>query len=206
MKKFLLFGFLLAIVGIVATGCSCQSENKKQESAYHDYDGVVQDFTVGTAKIQALHRQTMYSTLGVKEYEWRNSRIIFNEAVTPENIGDLHVTDINDVFCYWNNGMWVQYVNSNVKNGVQIPWPVNDVWIEDGNMGNKEIKLSAEDAINKLKEWNGVLPKDCNFITLRLPVGPKDCNPQWTFGDVYNVLFIDAVTGEVADTNPAFRQ
>lgn len=206
MKKLILMGLLLAVVGIMATGCSsCKSENKKQDTeneAYHDYDGVVQDFTAGTAKIQAMHRQTMFSLVG-GDYEWRNSRIIFNDIVTTDNIDDIHITDINDVFCYWNDGMWVQYICSNVKNGLQIPFPINDVWIEDDDLNDQPMELSAEDALQRLKEWNGILPK-AKFITLRLPVGPKPCNPQWVFGDVYDVLFIDAVTGDITDSNPAF--
>ena len=211
MKKSLFLSLLLAIVSIMATGCSsCQSENKKQEIAYHDYDGIVQDFTAGVSHIQALHRQTMYQLAQqakpVKGYQWRNSRVIFNDTLTFDNIDDLHITDINDVFYYWDKdkGPQVQYINVNVKQGTQIPWPINDVWIEDDDLSDQPIKLSAEEAILKLKEWNGVLPKDCNFIILRLPVGPKDCNPQWTFGDIDDVLFIDAVTGEIRDSNPAF--
>ena len=215
MKKKTILSLALLLTIAVAGLCSCNGcknngnvatapELPATASVYHDYDGVIQDFTAGTAKIQALHRQTMFSTLGIGEYEWRNSRIVFSETVTFDNIDDLHVIDVIDVFCYWKDGMWVQYINSNVERGLQIPWPINDVWIEDANLSDKPVKLSAEDAIGRLKEWNGVLPRDCNFITLRLPVGPKDCNPQWVFGDVYDVLFIDAVTGEVTDSNPAF--
>lgn len=208
MKKNFIFGLLLAIAGIMTTGCnSCQSENPKQESLYHDYDGVVQDFTAGTAHIQALHRQTMASLTGGKEYQWRNSRVILNDTVTMENIDDLHVVAVNDVFFYWDSqkGPMVQYINSHVKYGVQVPYPINDVWIEDADMSDKPIKLSAEEALMRLKEWNGILPKDCDFIILRLPVGPNDCNVQWVFGDVYDVLFIDAVTGEIRDYDPAFN-
>lgn len=211
MKKSLFLSLLLAIVSIMATGCSsCQSENKKQENVYHDYDGVVQDFTAGVSHIQALHRQTMFNLAQqakpVKGYQWRNSRVIFNDTLTFDNIDDLHITDVNDVFFYWDKekGPQVQYVNVNVKRGTQVPWPISDVWIEDKDLSDQPIKLSAEEAILKLKEWNGVLPKDCNFIILRLPVGPKDCNPQWTFGDIDDVLFIDAVTGEIRDSDPAF--
>lgn len=214
MKKSLFLSLLLAIVSIMATGCvGCQSENKEQPNEsvnYHDYDGVVQDFSAGVSEIQALHRQTMYHLAQkgkpVSSYQWRNSRIIFNDTLTFDNIDDLHITDINDVFYYWDKdkGPQVQYINVNVKRGTQIPWPINDVWIEDDDLSDQPIKLSAEEAILKLKEWNGVLPKDCNFIILRLPVGPKDCNPQWTFGDIDDVLFIDAVTGEIRDSNPAF--
>lgn len=213
MKKkiFLSLLLLMTIVSVGLCSCNgCKNEAPKADDAvtqvYHDYDGVVQDFTAGTAQIQALHRQTMYSLTDGKEYQWRNSRVVFNEAVTFENIDDLHVVAVNDVFFYWDSekGPMVQYINSHVKYGVQIPYPINDVWIEDADMSEQPIKLSAEQALMKLKEWNGILPKGCNFIILRLPVGPKDCNVQWVFGDVDDVLFIDAVTGEIRDYDPAF--
>lgn len=208
MKKIFILCFLLAIVSIMATGCaSCQSENKEQPSEcvnYHDYDGVVQDFTAGTAHIVALHRQTAYTLLEGKQYEWRNTRVIFNDTIDLNALDQIHITDVNDVFYYWNEqGPWIQYINSNVKNGVQIPWPIQDVWIEDEDMSNAPVKLSCEDALQRLKEYNGIVPKTY-FITLRKPVGPLDCNPQWTIGDAFNVLFIDALTGEVRDWCPAF--
>lgn len=219
MKKSIILSLLLAIVSIMATGCtSCQSENTKQETVYHDYDGVVQDFTAGVSHIQALHRQKMYNIIqflkeqgheiALNNYQWRNSLVILNDTVTAENIDDLHIVSIRDVFYYWSNkfGPQVQYITDHVVYGTQIPYPISDVWIEDKDMSDAPIKLSAEDALNRLKEWNGILPKDCNFIILRLPVGPKDCNPQWTFGDVGDVLFIDAVTGEIRTWNPAFSE
>jgi hypothetical protein len=219
MKKSIILGLLLAIVSIMATGCtSCQSENTKQETVYHDYDGVVQDFTAGVSHIQALHRQKMYNIIqflkeqgheiALNNYQWRNSLVILNDTVTAENIDDLHIVSIRDVFYYWSNkfGPQVQYITDHVVYGTQIPYPISDVWIEDRDMSNAPIKLSAEEALTRLKEWNGILPKDCNFIILRLPVGPKDCNPQWVFGDVGDVLFIDAVTGEIRTWNPAFSE
>lgn len=199
---------LLAVTGLMISSCKgCKGDTPKNDGqeAYHDYDGVVEDFTAGTAQIQALHRQTMYNLAGGVKYEWRNSRVILNDVITMENIDELHVTDVNDVFCYWNErGPWVQYVNSNVKYGMQIPWPINDVWIEDSDLSNLQIQLSAEDALQRLKEWNGIIPP-ATFLTLRCPVGPKDCNAQWVIGNVNDVIFIDAVTGEINDSNPAFR-
>ena len=211
MKR-LIFESLAIIALIGFSSCNgCKGETPKIDDpvvAYHDYDGVVQDFTAGVGHIQALHRQAMFSLINGKEYQWRNSRVILNDTVTMENIDDLHVMAVNDVFFYWDSqkGPMVQYINSHVKYGVQIPYPINDVWIEDADMSEQPIKISAEQALMRLKEWNGILPKDCNFITLRYPIGPKDCNVQWVFGDVYDVLFIDAVTGEIRDYDPAFSQ
>ena len=241
----LMLALVIAVltVGMAFASCSgCKGSNSEQANApeeqsvaldlrslatkgtqepvapWHDYDGVVQDFTAGTSHIQALHRQTMYGIIQHLQdegrtivpdgkYQWRNSLVILNDTVTQENIDDLHVVSVRDVFFYWDNqrGPQVQYITDHVKDGTQIPYPITDVWIEDTDMSDAPIRLSAEEALMRLKEYNGVLPKDCDFIILRLPVGPKDCNPQWVFGDIGDVLFIDAVTGEVRDYDPAFK-
>lgn len=235
MEKTTIGKLMLALIIAVLTvgmafascsGCKGSSEqaNAPEEQSvepvapWHDYDGVIQDFTAGVSHIQALHRQTMYGIIQHLQnegrtivpdgkYQWRNSLVILNDTLTAENIDDLHVIAVNDVFYYWDKerGPFVQDINDHVKFGTQIPYPINDVWIEDQDMSNQPIKLSAEEALSRLKEYNGILPKSY-FITLRLPVGPKACNPQWTFGDAYDVLFIDAVTGEVRDWCPAFPQ
>ena len=207
MKKYILMGFLLAIVSIMATGCSsCQSGKQKQDAVTvvtNDYDGVTQDFTAGISNIQALHRQTVFSLIKGQKYEWRNSKVIFSEAITAENIDDLHVVDVTDVFYYWNEGPWVQYVTTNVQKGTLIPKPIPDIWIEDDNLSEAQIKLSAEDALQRLKEWNGVIP-EATAMTLRLPLGPRHCNAQWVIGGIRDVIFIDAVTGDITNWCPAF--
>ena len=215
MKK-ILFGMVALVMLAMMTGTqsSCTrcdkgaQEARKAESEttmYHDYNGVAQDFTVGVSHIQALHHQTVYSTLGVQKFEWRNSKVIFNNEITLEKIDSLKITDVNDVFYYWNNGPWVQYVNSNVENGTQIPRPIQDVWIEDADLNSASIELSAEDVLWRIKEWNGLLPKGSKSMSLRLPVGPCKCNPQWVLGNTVDVIFVDAVTGEISNWNPAFN-
>lgn len=201
------------LLGMTTGMASCKGCGKGAPEAptvedvtvYHDYDGVAQDFTEGVAQIQALHRQTMYSTLGIKYYEWRNSKVLFNDNITTQNIDELYVTDVNDVFFYYDYGPWVQFINSNVSDGLQIAWPIQDVWIEDRDLSESEIKLTAEDVLQRLKEWNGIIPHSSRSMSLRLPVGPKNCNAQWVIGNVSDVIFVDAVTGEISDWNPAFN-
>lgn len=215
MKKFLFFGFLLATVSIMATGCSsCQSENNEQEApakeqvvtSGSDYDGVLPDFTAGVAHIQAIHRQTMFELIKGEQYEWRNSRVLFNDSITFGNIDSLKVVEVTDVFYYWNasDGPCVQFIASNVEKGTLIPHVIHDVWIEDASLNDKKVVLDVEDVLARLKEWDGVLPPAIS-MSLRYPVGPCECNAQWVIGNAYDVIFIDAVTGEITNWNPAFN-
>lgn len=191
---------MLAVVGMM-TVCSCNGCDKNMKS--HDYDGVVQDFTAGVDHIQALHRQTMFIHFS-HEFEWRNSRVLFNDSIKTGNLDDLKVVDVTDVFQYWDNGPWVQIISSHVAKGTIILPAVQDVWIEDADLNNAFIRLTMDDVIEVLREWNGVIPP-ATSMSLRLPVGPMICNAQWVIGDQYDVIFIDAVTGEVSNWNPAFN-
>jgi hypothetical protein len=208
MKKLFFFmSIMLMVSAMMFTGCSsCQSENKKQESVkaavQADYDGVIVDFTAGVNHIVSLHRQTMYGMIK-GNYEWRNLQVLFNDEIKAENIDNLHITDVTSVFYYWSEGPWVQYISSNVKKGTLIPAKIHDVWIEDNDMSNVEIKLSAEDVLKRLKEWNGIIPPSRSMI-LRLPIGPRRCNAQWVIGSIGDVIFVDAITGEITNWCPAF--
>ena len=76
MKKNLFLWFLLAIVGMVATGCeSCKSENKKQDAPVgdvvinvaNDYDGNLGGKLVAEHVI-STQRETMFSLAQGKDY------------------------------------------------------------------------------------------------------------------------------------------
>ena len=212
MKRFLFYMLAVVLLGMSAGMTSCQSCGKgepneskvtEQKALQNDYDGVVQDFTAGVDNIVAMHRQTMFGLCKGKKYEWRNLQVKFNDKITGETLDDLHVVDVTDVFYYWDNGPWVQYITSNVKKGTLILAAIHDVWIEDADMSDAEIKLWPEDVIKRLKEWNGIVPP-ADVLILRLPIGPRRCNAQWVIGDIGNVIFVDAVTGEITNWCPAF--
>lgn len=199
MKKsiFLLGLLVLALIGL--TSCESCKSNKITD----DYNGVTQNFTAGVDKIQNLHRQTMYTQV-CKEYEWRNSNVIFSDSIKTDNLDSLHIVDVTDVFQWWDNGPKITFISTNIEKGTLIAPPITDVWIEDGDLSEKQLKLSAEDVLKRLAEWNGVIPP-ATSMSLRYPVGPCECNAQWVIGDVYDVIFIDAVTGEISNWNPAFN-
>ena len=203
MKRIFFYMLMVIAVSMMASCNGCSESKEKATVFTADYDGVVQDFTAGVDHIVATHRQTMFSLAEGNKYEWRNLQVKFNRKITLETLDDLHVVDITDVFYYWDDGPWVQYITSNIKNGMLIPAKIPDIWIEDEDMSEAEIKLWPEDVIKRLKEWNGIVPPASTMI-LRRPVGPRRCNAQWVIGNIGEVIFIDAVTGEITDWCPAF--
>ena len=211
MKKFLFLMLAAVLLGMTAGMSSCESCGKgepqepivdNETAVAGDYDGLVQNFTAGVAHIQALHRQTMYS-MGVANYQWRNSKVLFNDTISFENIGELYVVDVTDVFQYYDKGAKVQFISSNIEKGTIVAPPIPGVWIEDASLNEAPIILSAEDVLVRLCEWDGIIPP-ASGMSLRLPVGPVECNAQWVIGNAYDVIFIDAVTGDITDWCPAF--
>lgn len=213
MKTKFLLGFLLAFMCLLGfsscNGCTQKAHEPTpsvQTIVTHDYDGVAQDSTAVVKHIQALHRQTMSNLIEGHDYEWRNSIVIFDDSIKLETIDELKVQTVTDIFQYFKpkTGLQVQIISTDSNKVTIILPPVYDVWIEGANIREKEIKLSAEDVLKLLKEWNGGIPTAVS-MNLRLPVGPCDCNAQWVISNEYDVIFIDAVTGVISNWNPAFN-
>lgn len=207
MKKFL-FGMLavvlLSMIAGVTTSCNgCKSEPAKDAPEY-DYNGVTQDFTAGVDHIIALHKQTMFDLYKGEPYAWYETRVLFNDSIKAENFDSLKVMDVTDIFQLFDPAR-CQYISTNIEKGTIIPKPIPDIWIEDCDMSHSAVKLSAEDVIEKLKAWDGIIPPAIG-MTLRQPLGPKQCNPQWVIGNIMQVIFVDAFTGDITDWCPAFPQ
>lgn len=198
---------LVAIVmGVMAGGlvsCSGCSECGTCENVpSRDYDGVVQDFTAGVDHITALHRQMMFEIYGDEQFAWYETKVLFNDSLKLETLDDLKVVDVTDVFQLFAPAR-CQYISSNVSKGTIIPQPIPDIWIEDVDMSSSPMKLTVKDVLEKLKAWDGILPPAVG-MTLRQPLGPRKCNPQWVIGNIMQVIFVDAVTGDITDWCPAF--
>ena len=66
-------------------------------------------------------------------------------------------------------------------------------------MNDLPINLWPDDVIERLKAWDGIIPPAAG-MTLRCPLGPKACNAQWVIGNIADVIFVDAVTGEISES------
>jgi hypothetical protein len=75
--------------------------------------------------------------------------------------------------------------------------------MEDERLNSSAINICYSKAFDMAMQSNYPKPHSKNCI-LRKPVGAKDCNPQWVFGNEESQIWVDATTGEVRDSNPAF--
>jgi len=80
---------------------------------------------------------------------------------------------------------------------------IHGFWIEDCALNNDSIKLNYKAAFERMLQVNLPKPHSKNVI-LRNPVGPVGVNAQWVFGNINEQIWIDAVTGNAKNSNPAF--
>lgn len=224
MKKFFILGFLLAIVSIMATGCSsCQSEKKKQVDGIEkvdsvaqadsvvsvvaeDYDGIVPDITASVENIIATDRQAMYTIAKGASYRFFESDIKLCDFLDSENC-DGKILSVNNVFqqiIEKGNG-----ADTNVLmflttgKGTEVSIYEHAFYLENEPLNDKPMPITFEKAFERMMKANVVKPKSRNCI-LRKPVGPTPCNAQYIFGNRVQQIYVDAVTGEVRTKNPAF--
>ena len=76
-------------------------------------------------------------------------------------------------------------------------------WVEDHDLANEQIKLTFKEAFDKVMQANCPKPHSKQCV-LRKEVGPVDCNPQYIFGNIVSQVYVDAVTGDVNTSDPAF--
>lgn len=80
----------------------------------------------------------------------------------------------------------------------------DDLWIEDFPLVDAEIKVTFMEAYELLMETNIPKPRGACCV-LRKMTGPIEANPQYIFGTMNDIVFVDAVTGKVSDVNPSFN-
>ena len=78
-------------------------------------------------------------------------------------------------------------------------------WVDDLVLNQEAICITFAEAYEKMMEANYPKPHSRQCV-IRKPLGPKECNPQYIFGNIRAQLYVDAVTGEVNYKNPAFNE
>lgn len=201
MKKGFILTFLMGLVMsfIACTGCNSSKEDIK-----------LQDSAVTTAVLDvehsiALDRQTMY--VNYKDnYRWYETEILLPEFMdldsttsNPEMIVNVLQSIVEE-----GNGadVWVHKFQ-HFKDGTVVHDSIQGFWIENYALNDEVIRLKYTEAWDKMMAVNYPKPHS-RYVTLRNPIGPVAVNTQWIFGNIHEQIWIDAVTGDAKNSNPAF--
>ena len=181
-------------------GCKCQCQIKLDEE--HQINKIA---NLNVEHIIAMDRQNMF--LNYKEdYRWFETGITLNKFMDAEDT-DATVESIYNVFqtvVERGEGFDTQVVcmaHKGEENGTEVKAAF---WVGDCLLNEEEIKLTFEQAYNRLMQAN--LPKPhSKQVVLRKELGPKEANAQYIFGNVKDHVYVDAVTGDVKTENPVYE-
>ena len=186
----------MALIGVSMMLSSCEGKKKKDVP-------VVETELVAENTISA-DKEYMFLNYG-KDYRWFETTVVMNEFLDEaDKFSVQSVTSVFQSVIEDGSAMDVKIVTS-IYNADNHDIVVYDgFWVEDIALNNEAIYISFEDAYKCALESN--LPKPhSRYCVLRKEVGPSDANPQYVFGNgMTGMLFVDAVTGDVSDTNPFF--
>lgn len=203
MKK-----ILMLIIGVLITlgVCSCSKCSRQNEPVLGN-DTLITVTELNVENIISMDRQDMYfnyvdgdSTL----VRWFETCVLLEDFLDadcePVVAGISNVFQTVDIEEGGADTHVILYSHTRDTSTVEVK---HAFWVEDMPMNDEPIAVTFKEAVEKVMEVN--LPKPhSRHVVLRKEVGIKNCNPQWIFGNSDEQIYVDAVTGEVSDTNPAF--
>lgn len=190
---------------VMFTSCSSCSNQELKLSDNKDAAGVLVKLDVN--HLISTDRQTMY--MKVKDnYRWYETCIRLNDFLDSKDAKSdpAIVVNVFQSIVEAGNGYdtWV-FKFQHFADGTNLVDSIHSFWMEDCPLNEEAIKFNYQEAFDKLMEVNSPKPHSKNAI-LRKPVGAVDCNAQWVFGNIKEQLWVDVVTGDVKNSNPAFPE
>jgi hypothetical protein len=203
MKKILLF--LMSVIMFTAcSGCGQSQENATttDSTAVAAKDSTI---VIDVDHAIAIDRQTMYAKYK-DSYRWYETEILLPEFLDAENVtsNPEMVVNVLQSIVEEGNGadVWVHKFQ-HFKDGTVVHDSIQGFWIEDFALNDEAIKLNYTAAYDRMMQSNFPKPHS-RYVTLRNPIGPVAINTQWIFGNINEQIWVDAVTGECANSNPAY--
>ena len=192
MKKILIiYSFLIGLF------CSCTQCTTKQEVIANIQDV---ENTIST------DYNAMYSMHGQDYFRWYECDILLDEFLDEECDGSIaelvnifQTTVVFDSLSFDTKVYKIQHFSD----GKVVKDSVSGFWIENHPMFPDSIKITYKQAFELMQSVNYPKPHS-QHVTIRKPIGPLDCNIQYIFGNIHSQIWVDAVTGEIRQSNPAF--
>lgn len=201
MKKFIILLSILACF----TSCKCTNEAPKEPAVDPEVEAV-DSLALGIVEqAQGLDRQAMFLRYG-ENFKWFETGIQLRDFLDEENDGTIDmIVNVFQVAEERESGNYDTYVFKFQHFGEEcIENSTHGFWLDDFPLNEEELKVTFNKAYEKVMEVN--LPKPhTRQVVLRKELGPKPANPQWIFGNIKSQIYVDAVTGEVSEENPAYK-
>ena len=183
------------------TGCNSSKEDIKLQ------DSVVATAVLDVEHSIALDRQTMY--VNYKDnYRWYETEILLPEFMDSDSATSNPEMIVNVLQSIVEEGngadVWVHKFQ-HFKNGEIVHDSIQGFWIENYALNDEVIKFKYTEAWDRMMQANFPKPHS-KHVTLRNPIGPVAINTQWIFGNIKEQIWVDAVTGECTNSNPAFPE
>ena len=191
---------------VLFTACSCNSTQKDVTLANSTE---VKDSTVAlnVEHTIAMDRQTMY--LKFKDnYRWYETEILLPYFLDSDSATSNPVMIVNILQSMVEEGngfdTWV-WKFQHFPDGTVLKDSIQGFWIENYSLNEEVLTVKYTEAYDKMMAVNYKKPHS-KHVTLRNPIGPVAVNTQWIFGNIKEQIWVDAVTGECKNSNPAFPE
>lgn len=200
MKKlFVILASVLLMLGVSSCNSCTKQSSAPTLATVEVADSMYVEHTV------AMDRQAMFAKGVDNDYRWYETNIRLVNFLDDEYDGIEEVVNVFQTVESRDEHSFdtVVYKFQHTAEGT-VEGFTHGFWVEDYPLNNEQIVVTFAQALEKVNEVN--LPKPhSRYVVLRKEVGPVDANPQWIFGNSRAQLYVDAVTGEVSEENPAFR-
>jgi hypothetical protein len=156
--------------------------------------------------VTSTDKEYMFTNYG-GDYKWFETYVTLKDYLDNENC-DGTVEKVSNVFqvVKGDEECFDVFVVLTAHEKEGSTYEIKDgFWVEDFSLNNEEIKLTFKEAFDKMMQANCPKPRSRQCV-LRKQVGPVDCNPQYIFGNTKSQVYVDAITGDVSDKNPAFPE
>ena len=191
---------------VLFTACSCNSTQKDVTLANSTEvkDSIV---TLNVEHAIAMDRQTMY--LKFKDnYRWYETEILLPYFLDSDSATSNPVMIVNILQSMVEEGngfdTWV-WKFQHFPDGTVLKDSIQGFWIENYSLNEEVLTVKYTEAYDKMMAVNYKKPHS-RHVTLRNPIGPVAVNTQWIFGNIKEQIWVDAVTGECKNSNPAFPE
>lgn len=196
MKKILIvFAFMLGFF------CSCTNCSNGSVEPIQNDSAIVVDAIINS------DFEDMFSKYGKDDFRFYECDILLKNFLDEEYDGVTELVNIYQVITSKDSTSFDTevYKIQHFPGGQALKDSVKGFWIENFPIDTAEIKVSYDSAFTLINKVN--LPKPhSRHVTLKKPIGPIACNTQWIFGNTHSQLWVDATTGDIKESNPAFPE